>query len=83
MSDWISAGVNARLYTRTSSINPLKFSPYWLPPIHNGFVDDWIAPDTAPEATWTQFTYRSNCDPLYVNATCVHDPTGLADGPPT
>ena len=28
MSVWISACDNARLYTRTSSINPLKYSPY-------------------------------------------------------
>ena len=30
---WISVFVNARLWTRISSIKPLKFSPNWLAPI--------------------------------------------------
>ena len=41
MSVWISACDNARLYTRTSSIKPWKYSPYGeFPPIHNGDDDD-------------------------------------------
>jgi hypothetical protein len=34
---WTSVLVKARLWTRTSSIKPLKFSPNWLAPI-------WIVP---------------------------------------
>jgi hypothetical protein len=79
-----SVADNARLYTRASSINPWKYSPYGLfPPIHNGFVDDAIVPAAAVDATCVPFTYNRNVDPSYVNATCVHAFTGLADGPLT
>jgi hypothetical protein len=52
-----------------------------LPPIDNGFATDWIAPVCAREATTTPFTYNVSVAPLYVNATFVHAPTGLAVGP--
>jgi hypothetical protein len=82
IADCTSAGDNTRLYTRTSSINPWKYSPYGLfPPIHNGLDDGSIVPAAAVDATCVPFTYNRNVDPSYVNARCVHAFTGLADGP--
>jgi hypothetical protein len=79
-----SVADKARLYTRASSINPWKYSPYGLfPPIHNGFDDASIVPAAAVDATCVPFTYNRNVAPSYVNATCVHAFTGLADGPLT
>src|SRR6185295_5258966 len=61
---------------RTSSINPLKYSPYGLlPPIHSGLVDARIPPLAGVLAVATPFTYSCTSDPLYVIARCVHVPT--------
>ena len=79
MSVWSSVALNALRYTRTSSIRPLKYSPYRLfPPIHNGLDDTAIAPVRAALARCTPFTNNRTCDPSYVNATCDHAPTGNA-----
>ena len=79
MSVCSSVALNALRYTRTSSIRPLKYSPYRLfPPIHNGLDDTAIAPVRAALARCTPFTNNRTCDPSYVNATCDHTPTGNA-----
>ena len=61
MSAWISATANARLYTRTSSIVPLK---YWLmvvlPPMRSAFVVTVMVPVWARLDTWTPLT-NSRC----------------------
>ena len=81
MSVWISAWLSAARYTRTSSIRPLKYSPYGLlPPIHNGLAVVAIGPVRGEVATCTPFTYRRRFDPSYVIARCDHTPTGNALG---
>ena len=81
MSVWISAWLSAARYTRTSSIRPLKYSPYGLlPPIHNGLAVVAIGPVRGEVATCTPFTYRRRSDPSYVIARCDHAPTGNALG---
>jgi hypothetical protein len=57
LSAWISVAVRARRYTRTSSIEPLKFSPQIaLPPIRSAPVEARIAPPVAVEDTWVPLT---------------------------
>ena len=57
MSPWISAGVSARLYSRTSSISPLNHSPQIaLPPILNALLDVTSEPDPSSVAVWTPLT---------------------------
>ncbi len=47
----------ARSYTRTSSIRPVKYSPYGLlPPIHNGLLLVSIVPNAAAVAACTPLT---------------------------
>src|SRR4249920_1128698 len=60
-------------------MRPAKNSPYGLlPPIQSGLLDAWTVPVRLFEATWTPFTYRISCEPVYVSATCVHVLTGSA-----
>ncbi len=57
MSEVISAGESARLYTRTSSMRPLKYSPQIaLPPILSGKLEVEMAPLTASWETWLPLT---------------------------
>src|SRR5687767_9345297 len=84
MSAWISAGLRARLYTRSSSSSPRKYSPYGLlPPIHSGVLGACTVPVRAPLAASTPFTYSRSMLPSYVSATCVQAFTGLAVVPLT
>ena len=57
MSVWISLVESARLYTRTSSMTPAKYSPQTeLPPIRSGAVEETMLPVSARELTCTPFT---------------------------
>jgi hypothetical protein len=57
MSAAIWAAVRVVLYTRTSSMSPLKYSPHTLsPPIRSGLVELAIVPDTDRLATCVPFT---------------------------
>src|SRR4051794_23068713 len=57
MSVWISGAVSARLYTRTSSIEPANHSPHTeLPPMRSEFADVTIAPVDAWVAVCTPLT---------------------------
>src|SRR5947209_11883550 len=72
MSAWIWAAVRALLYTRTSSISPVKYSPHTLsPPNRRGAVDAMTDPDTDLVAAWVPLTYSRMVVPSYVVARCV------------
>jgi hypothetical protein len=61
---WISVLVKARLWTLTSSIKPLKFSPNWLAPIWRVPVVGDSALAMLELATATPFRYRVSVDPV-------------------
>ena len=64
MSAWISVWLSAARYTRTSSIRPLKYSPYgWLPPIQSGLPVGAIGPVKGELATCVPFTKMRSCAP--------------------
>ena len=64
MSVAISVWASARLYTRTSSIRPWKYSPYGrLPPIDSGLELLWTAPVAARDDASVPLTYSRSALP--------------------
>jgi hypothetical protein len=78
MSAWIAVAVSARLYTRTSSIRPLKYCPNGaLPPMRSGADEVSIDPVSARDTACTPLTYTRKVAPSYVAARCVHVFNGI------
>ena len=72
MSETISGALSPRLYTRTSSITPLKYSPQMLlPPMLSWSLDVNSVPLAAALFTCTPLMYTFTVEPSNVVATCV------------